>query len=82
MRYPHYAPPTALETIIGAGWQHTNFLKYRRTVFTIAHRISTIKSADVVVCLDNARIAEIGTYEELLKQDGVFKKLVEHQLLG
>ncbi|OZJ02155.1 hypothetical protein BZG36_04638 [Bifiguratus adelaidae] len=51
-----------------------------RTVFTIAHRMSTIRSADVIACLDQGRVAEMGTYEELMKkEEGVFKKLMEHQ---
>jgi ABC-type multidrug transport system fused ATPase/permease subunit len=57
-------------------------LHRRRTVFTIAHRISTIKSADCVVCLHNGTVAEVGPYAELLKKDGIFKKLVENQLIN
>ena len=57
-------------------------VKCRRTVFTIAHRISTIKSADCVVCLEGGTVAEVGPYAELLKKEnGVFKKLVENQLI-
>ena len=57
-------------------------MQSRRTVFTIAHRISTIKSADCVVCLEGGTVAEVGPYAELLKKEnGVFKKLVENQLI-
>ena len=53
----------------------------RRTVFTIAHRISTIKTADYIVCLDGGKVVELGSYDELVRKDGgVFKRLVEHQL--
>lgn len=51
-----------------------------RTVLTIAHRLSTIRSAGKIVVLDQGRIGEFGTYEELLsKPDGMFRELVERQ---
>lgn len=54
-----------------------------RTVFTIAHRISTIRTANIIACIENGRVAEIGPYDELIhRENGVFKRLVEHQLLG
>ncbi|RUS20628.1 P-loop containing nucleoside triphosphate hydrolase protein [Endogone sp. FLAS-F59071] len=54
-----------------------------RTVFTIAHRISTIRTANIIACIENGRVAEIGPYDELIRREnGVFKRLVEHQLLG
>ncbi|KAJ2961948.1 hypothetical protein NQZ79_g2838 [Umbelopsis isabellina] len=57
-----------------------NHLMKGRTVFTIAHRISTIRSADLVACLHDGRIAEIGAYNDLMsRENGVFKKLMEHQ---
>src|ERR1700709_211929 len=57
-----------------------NRLMTGRTVFTIAHRISTIRSADLVACLDGGRIAELGTYKDLLsRENGVFNRLMEHQ---
>jgi ABC-type transport system involved in cytochrome bd biosynthesis fused ATPase/permease subunit len=59
-----------------------NRLMKGRTVFTIAHRISTIRSADLVACLDGGRVAEIGTYDDLLsRENGVFKRLMEHQTM-
>ncbi|KAI8379607.1 P-loop containing nucleoside triphosphate hydrolase protein [Radiomyces spectabilis] len=60
-----------------------NTLMQGRTVFTIAHRLSTIRSADLVACLSDGRVAELGTYNDLLNiQDGVFRRLVELQSLG
>ncbi|CAM0141169.1 unnamed protein product [Umbelopsis sp. WA50703] len=57
-----------------------NHLMQGRTVFTIAHRISTIRSADLVACLHDGRIAELGSYSDLMsRENGVFKKLMEHQ---
>ncbi|KAI8331060.1 P-loop containing nucleoside triphosphate hydrolase protein [Chlamydoabsidia padenii] len=57
-----------------------NELMRGRSVFTIAHRLSSIRSADLVACIDKGRIAELGTYNELLNiENGVFRRLVELQ---
>ena len=52
-----------------------------RTVFAIAHRLSTLRNADRLVVIDDGRVAEAGTHEELMaKEGGIFRKLVEMQL--
>ncbi|CAO3589974.1 unnamed protein product [Absidia cylindrospora] len=59
-----------------------NELMRGRTVFTIAHRMSSIRSADLVACINDGRIAELGTYNELLNiEGGVFRRLVELQTM-
>lgn len=51
------------------------------TRIVIAHRLSTIKNADRIICLENGKIAESGTYEELIAEGGFFAGLVERQRL-
>ena len=46
-----------------------------RTVFTIAHRLTTIRNADVILVLTNDGIAESGSHEELLEKDGIYAGL-------
>lgn len=52
-----------------------------RTAILIAHRISTIKNADEIVVLDDGKIAQRGTHEELLSMRGIYKDIYEKQLL-
>jgi len=53
-----------------------------RTSFIIAHRLSTIRDADTVLVVDNGRIVERGSPEELLAREGYYRKLYETQLGG
>ena len=50
-----------------------------RTTFIIAHRISSVKNADLILVLKDGRIVERGTHKELLKQEGVYYGMVQDQ---
>ena len=51
-----------------------------RTTFVIAQRLSTVKNADLILVLENGRIAQRGTHEELLAQGGLYREIYELQL--
>ncbi len=56
-----------------------NNMMQNRTCVVIAHRLSTIRHADEIIVLQKGRIVERGTHEQLLSQQGFYKKLVEMQ---
>jgi ATP-binding cassette subfamily B protein len=46
-----------------------------RTVFVIAHRLSTVQNSDAIMVLDHGKIIERGSHDDLIKQKGVYYKL-------
>ena len=50
-----------------------------RTTFAIAHRLSTLRNADRLIVLDDGKVAEVGTHEELMDRKGIFYHLVHTQ---
>jgi len=54
-------------------------LTHHRTSLVIAHRLSTIRNADKIMVMQNGSIIESGTHEELILQNGFYKKLVDMQ---
>ncbi len=51
-----------------------------RTTIVVAHRLSTIRSADTIAVIDGGRVTQKGTHEELLKEEGTYKDLYSLQL--
>ena len=63
---------TRTEAIVSRGM---DALMHGRTVFVIAHRLSTVKNSDVIVVLDHGRIIERGSHEKLIEQKGQYYQL-------
>ena len=63
---------TRTEAIVQRGM---DALMYGRTVFVIAHRLSTVQNSDVIMVLDHGRIIERGSHEKLLEQKGTYYRL-------
>lgn len=60
----------------------TNKLTENRTSIIIAHRLATIQKADKIIVLDHGEVIEQGSHQELLKQNGQYKRLFELQFNG
>ncbi len=53
-----------------------------RTTLVIAHRLSTVKDAHRIVVLDQGKIVDVGSHQELVRREGLYRTLVEHQLVA
>ena len=57
-------------------------LMAERTTVVIAHRLSTVRNADMIVALNEGQVVETGTHAELLARGGLYAQLIAHQLAG
>jgi ABC-type transport system involved in cytochrome bd biosynthesis fused ATPase/permease subunit len=69
--FPLHVPQDAMDSLMKG-----------RTVLVIAHRLSTVKSADTVAVISDGLIVESGTHDELLDHNGIYTALVKRQLQG
>ena len=69
-------PTSALDSKSEATFQEAlNGLMKGRTVLMIAHRLTTVKQADLICVLAGGKMVEMGTYDELLQKGGLFSEL-------
>lgn len=74
---------SALDSEVEAAIQESLYqLMEGKTVIAIAHRLSTIAAMDRLIVIDDGRIIEQGTHQELLERDGIYAQLWEHQTGG
>ena len=52
-----------------------------RTILIIAHRLSTVKNADNIICMKNGEVVEQGTHQFLMSQRGTYFNLVNNQII-
>ncbi|MCW5805487.1 MAG: ATP-binding cassette domain-containing protein [Deltaproteobacteria bacterium] len=57
-------------------------LMHGRTTIVVAHRLSTVRDADRIVVIEDARIVEQGGHDDLMARRGTYHRLVEHQLIA
>ena len=52
-----------------------------RTTIVIAHRLSTVRTADIIVGIEKGRVVEQGTHQQLMNTKGIYHELVTNQVL-
>lgn len=51
-------------------------LTREKTVIMIAHRLKTVRHADQIIVVDKGQVIQRGTHEELLRQDGIYRRFI------
>ena len=70
------------EVIVDLVQQGMDGLMYGRTTFVIAHRLSTVKNADCIMVLEQGRIIERGTHDQLIEAKGRYYQLYTGNAIG
>ena len=51
----------------------------QRTTVIVAHRLTTVQNADVILCIEGGKVVEVGNHNELMKKGGLYSELVDTQ---
>jgi ABC-type multidrug transport system fused ATPase/permease subunit len=75
-------PTSALDALTEKAIKEMLFEKNNgKTTFIIAHRLSTVSSADKIMVLDKGRIVQMGRHEQLIRQEGLYRRMCEEQMV-
>jgi len=75
-------PTSALDALTEKAIKAMLFEKTNgKTTFIIAHRLSTVSAADKIIVLDKGRIVQMGTHEQLIQQEGLYRRMCAEQIL-
>lgn len=73
-------PTSAIDALAESRIFKHLFAKKNKTIITVSHRLTTVKKADIIYILENGRVVEQGTHDELVSKRGAYFRLFESQL--